>query len=242
MRSFLSQKKEFKFGSFVYNYDLVMQDRQTLGLTVRPDLGIILKCPHNAESERVETFLKRKWFWLERQLSFFKKYQRKTYQKEYVSGEGFLYLGKQYKLLVQRSNEDKVTMTKGMLVVHTTRSVLDGKYTKRLIGDWYDKKIDQVFRDRYEQIKSRFEYKTMPKLVIREMQKRWGSFWGKDTVVLNPRLIHASRDCIDYVITHELCHMKHRNHDENFSKFLKRQYPGWKKIKDKLETTGVHTN
>jgi hypothetical protein len=241
MKSSPSHKKEFVFGSLVYNYDLVVQDRKTISLTVRPDLEIILKCPHDAENERVEGFLRKKWFWLEKQLSFFKKYQRKTYQKEYVSGEGFLYLGKQYKLVVKRSNEDKVSMTKGLLMVGTTRSVLDGKYTKRLLGEWYDKKINQTFHDRYKQMKLRFEYKAMPKLAIREMQKRWGSFLGKDTIILNPKLIHTSRDCIDYVIVHELCHMRHKNHDKTFYKFLKKQYPKWKKIKDRLETIGAQT-
>lgn len=241
MKFSLNHKKEFIFGSFAYHYDLVIQDRKTLSLSVRPDLGITLKCPHGIENERVECFLRKKWFWLEKQLSFFKKYQRRTYQKEYVSGEGFLYLGKQYKLLVKRSNEDKVTMTKGLLMVNTTRSVLDGKYTKKLLGEWYDKKMNQIFHNRYKQIKLRFEYKAMPKLVIREMQKRWGSFLDKDKIILNPRLIHTSRDCIDYVIAHELCHMRHKNHDKNFYKLLKKQYPKWKKIKDKLETIGVHT-
>ena len=241
MQPSLSYKKKFIFGSFVYDYDLVMQDRKVLSLTVKPDLGIILKCPHGAGNERIEIFLKKKWFWLEKQLSFFKKYQRRTYQKEYVSGEGFLYLGKQYKLLVKKSNKDKVSMTKGLLRVGTTRSVLDGKYTKSLLGEWYDKKIDQIFHERYEQMKLRFEYKAMPRLVIREMQKRWGSFLDKDRIILNPMLIHTPRDCIDYVIAHELCHMRYKNHDKNFYKLLERQYPQWKKIKDKLETIGIHT-
>ncbi|MFH1652706.1 MAG: SprT family zinc-dependent metalloprotease [Pseudomonadota bacterium] len=241
MRYSPNHKKEFIFGSFVYHYDLVMQDRKTLSLTVKPDLGITLKCPCGADNERIESFLRRKWFWLEKQLSFFKRYQRKRYQKEYVSGEGFLYLGRQFKLLVEKAKEDKVLMTKGLLKVYTTKSVLDGKYTKKLLDKWYDEKIDQIFHDRYEQVKLRFEYKTIPRLVIRDMQKRWGSFLNKDTILLNPKLIHTPKKCIDYVIAHELCHMRHKNHDKNFYKFLKRQCPNWQKIKEKLETIGVHT-
>ena len=74
--------KEFIFGTFIYEYQLIKQDRKTLSLTVTPDLRLIVKCPFKAESERIETFLQKKWFWLEKQLSFFKKYQRKTYEKE----------------------------------------------------------------------------------------------------------------------------------------------------------------
>lgn len=237
-----SAKKEFVFGSFVYHYDLVMQDRLTLSLTVKPDLGITLKAPHGAEDERVETFLKKKWFWLEKQLSFFKKYQRRMYQKEYVSGEGYLYLGKQYKLMVKRSSEDRVSMTKGLLMVYTSKGVQDGRHTKKLLDKWYEEKVERVFNERYELMQAKFDYKKMPPLVIREMKKRWGSFLDNDTVILNPKLIHTSRECIDYVIVHELCHMKYRSHNKLFYKFLKKKFPKWEKVKDKLETIGVQTS
>ncbi len=242
MKSSPSRKKEFIFGSYVYHYDLVMQDRKSLSLTVTPDLQICVKCPHKADEDRLETFLKRKWFWLEKQLSFFRKYQRKTYQKEYISGEGFLYLGKQYKLLVKRASEDKVSMTKGLLVVYTTKSVQDGKHTKRLIDAWYREKTERIFTDRFDEMKFKFDYKKMPELAIREMQKRWGSFLENGKVVLNPKLIHTSKDCIDYVIVHELCHVKYKNHNKLFYTFLKKKYPKWEKVKEKLETIGIQIN
>jgi predicted metal-dependent hydrolase len=237
-----SPRKEFVFGSFIYHYDLLVQDRLTLSLTVKPDLGITLKAPHGAEHERVETFLKKKWFWLEKQLRFFKKYQRRMYSKEYISGEGFLYLGRQYKLVVKRASKDKVAMTKGLLMVYTSKGVPDKRHVKELLDTWYEEKTERVFCDRYKLMKSKFDYKEMPPLVIREMRKRWGSFLDNKTIILNPKLIHTSRECIDYVIVHELCHMRYKNHDSNFYKFLKKKYPKWEKVKDKLETIGVQTS
>lgn len=241
MRFYHNNMNKFIFGSFIYYYDLIREDRKTLGLTVKPDLGIVLKCPHGAESERIEHFLRKKWFWLEKQLSYFKKYQRRKYQKEYVSGEGFLYLGRQYKLVVKKSSEDSVKMAKGLLTVFTTKGVENRKHVKRLVDAWYSEKIEQIFNERYEQIKMRFRYRDAPKLAIRDMQKRWGSYLVSNTIVLNPRLIHTPKDCIDYVLTHEMCHIKHSNHDKIFYKYLKRQYPKWEIIKDKLEAIGVHT-
>ncbi len=213
-----------------------------LSLTVKPDLSIVLKSPHGADSERIELFLQKKWFWLEKQLSFFKKYQRKIYRKEYISGEGILYLGKQYKLMVKKAKEDKVSMTKGLMMVYTTKDVQDGQYTKRLLDKWYGEKIERVLNDQYEQMKLKFDYKKMPVLAIREMQKRWGSFLDSGKIVLNPKLIYTSKDCIDYVIVHELCHVKYKNHNKYFYTLLKKKYPKWEKVKDKLETIGVQTS
>ena len=239
MKSSPSKRKEFIFGSFVYHYELIVQDRKTLSLTVKPDLSIVLKSPHGAASERIEVFLQKKWFWLEKQLRFFKKYQRKIYQKEYLSGEGILYLGKQYKLVVKRTSIDRVAMTKGVLIVTTSIAVDDKKYTKRLLDMWFDERRQQVFNARYELMKEKFEYKVMPRLAVREMQKRWGSFRGKDTVVLNPKLIHSSRECIDYVLVHELCHVQYKKHDAKFHSLLKSKFPNWEKTKDKLELLGA---
>lgn len=241
MKSSLNHNKKFVFGSFVYNYNLVRQNRKTLSLTVAPDLKIYVKCPNQADDERIELFLRRKWFWLEKQLSFFRKYQRKTYQKEYVSGESFFYLGRQYKLFVKPSNKDTVLMLKGRLVVFTTQDTQRGQHTKKLLDEWYQKRTERVFNEQYKHMKSKFAYNIMPALVIREMQKRWGSFLNNGRVVLNPKLIHTSRDCIDYVIVHELCHVKYKNHNHNFYALLKKQYPKWEKVKDKLEIMGAYT-
>ncbi len=230
--------KEFIFGTFIYEYQLIKQDRKTLSLTVTPDLHIILKCPEDVDSERIESFLKKKWFWLEKQLSFFKKYQRKIYEKEYLSGEGYLYLGRQYKLIVRKGKDDIVLLTRGQLTAYTTKSVADGRHNKKLIDAWFVAKTDNIFQERFTEILSRFDYKNTPKLSIREMKKRWGSFLNQDKIFLNPKLIHTSKDCIDYVITHELCHMKYKNHDKKFYEFLNQKFPKWEKVKEKLETIG----
>jgi len=230
--------KEFIFGTFIYEYQLIKQDRKTLSLTVTPDLRIIVKCPFKAESERIEAFLQKKWFWLEKQLSFFKKYQRKTYEKEYISGEGYLYLGRQYKLIVRKGKEDSVSLTRGQLIVQTTKLVTDGKHNKKLVDRWFAEKTDIIFQDRFAEKLSLFDFKIIPKLSIREMKKRWGSFLNQGKIFLNPKLIHLSKDCIDYVIVHELCHMKYKNHNKRFYDFLDQKFPKWEKVKEKLETIG----
>jgi len=230
--------KEFVFGTFVYEYQLIKQDRKTLSLTVTPDLHIILKCPQQADMERIESFLQKKWFWLEKQLSFFKKYQRKIYEKEYISGEGFLYLGRQYKLVVKRGKEDLASLSHGQLTIYTTKLVSDSRHNKKIIDNWLTDKINIVFQERLKEMFTRFDYKNTPTLAIREMQKRWGSFLKKDRILLNPKLIYTPKDCIDYVVVHELCHLKYKNHDARFWKLLTEKYPRWEKVKDRLETIG----
>ena len=225
----------FIYGNYSYSYELIKQDRKSLALTVKPDMGIVLKCPQDAEDERIEKFLKRKWSWMNKQLKFFEKVQRKKYKREYISGESFFYLGRQYKLIVKRAQKDSVKLLRGVLQVETSQSATDGKYTKKLIDSWFKSRYEIMFQERFIEMQKRFDYKSMPVLKVRNMPKRWGSFLNKEQIALNPKLIHTPKESIDYVIVHELCHMKYKDHSKKFWNLLDEKYPKWQKVKDKLE-------
>ena len=228
--------RDFNYGNYSYRYELIPQDRKTLSLTVRPDMGIVVKCPEYAQEDRINDFLKRKWTWLNKQLQFFANFQRVLYKREYVAGESLRYLGRQYKLIVKKGRHDQVSLLKGQLIVSTKKSVTDGAYNKSLIEGWYQEKAKAVFKEIYIDALQRFDYNDQPELLLRQMKKRWGSFTGNKRIILNPQLISASKECIDYVITHELCHMKYKNHDKVFFRYLKSKMPDWQKRKDRLES------
>lgn len=225
----------FIYGQHEYDYTLLKQERKTLSLTVDPSMRIIVKAPVGVDKARIETFLKKKWMWLEKQLAFFDKYQRKTYAREYVSGESFLYLGRQYKLVVRRGMTDKVVISNRELSVTTTRLVADSVHNKKLVEKWFAKRRDVVFRKRFEKVFDHFDYAHMPELEVRSMPKRWGSLLKDKKVLLNPLLIQAPKEAIDYVITHELCHIRYSKHDKNFYEFLESKIPDWRTVKEKLE-------
>lgn len=227
--------KEFIYSKYKYKYFLVREDRKTLGLTVRPNMSLVVRAPKNCSQEKIDKFLQKKWLWLEKQLNYFRKYQKKILEKEYISGESFLFLGRQYRLKVVRGEKDAIKKEKNILVVETTNLINNGFHNKKILENWYNKQTLKIFNKRYLKVQKIFSYNFAPKLVIRKMTKRWGSFLSKKQVILNPELIKASTDCIDYVITHELCHMKYKNHSRQFYVYLKSKLSDWEKIKEKLE-------
>lgn len=227
--------RNFKYGTHSYIYGLIRQDRKTLSLTVEPCLDIVLKAPEDASDERIEKFLQKKWMWLNKQITFFEKYRRKYYQKEFVYGESFYYLGRQYKLLVIAGVKNSVAISKNKLTITTTKDPRDGRFNRALLEQWYRKRRNIVFAERYEEALKSFNYKSKPELKVRVMAKRWGSFVKGEQIVLNPLLIQASKEAIDYVIIHELCHMKYKNHDARFYQLMDAKYPTWRKTKEKLE-------
>lgn len=228
-------ERTFQYGRHTYAYGLLRQERKTLSLTVEPCMDIILKVPEDADNIRIEKFLQKKWMWLNKQLTFFEKYKRKSYLKEYVSGEGFYYLGRQYKLVVESGDKDDVSLTKGKLTIATVKAIDDGVRNKYLLEKWYKSRRQIAFAERYNEMLAKFEYGFVPELTIRSMPKRWGSYIKGERIILNPLLIQAPKEAIDYVITHELCHMKYKNHDNKFYTLLETKFPNWQKTKEKLE-------
>lgn len=229
------EEYNFEYGKYSYKYFLVKEDRKTVSLTVKPNLSIVLKCPFKYSEEKTDRFLKRKWSWLERQINFFKKYNKQKRKKEYISGESFLYLGRQYKLIVKKGSQDSVKLDRGILNIVTTKTVADSKYNKTILDNWYQARIQIIFEEEYGKVLKRFRLDFTPKLITRKMNKRWGSYLAGKKIILNPMLIQASKECISYVIIHELCHMTNRDHDKNFYKLLKSKIHNWEQIKEKLE-------
>jgi predicted metal-dependent hydrolase len=214
---------------------LIQEERKTLRLTVYPNLKIVLYTPLDHPKEKIESFLKRKYLWITKQVKDLKRLQRDSSGREYISGESVLYLGRQYKLVIKKSLQDLVHFESGKIIVETTSALDNSVKNKELLEQWYTKRAESVFRTRYKQMLKKFNYDFAPELSLRKMQKRWGSFLTKKKVLLNPELIKASKECIDYVIIHELCHMKHQDHSAAYYRFLNSKCPNWKGIKNQLE-------
>lgn len=229
-------RKQFQYGKYLYDYVLKFEVRKTLSLTVTPGIELIVKAPMETEHEKIEAFLRRKWVWLEKQVRYFSKFKKKIYRREYVSGESFYYLGRQYQLIVQRGKERGVSMQRGKLLLTTNGGVTDGDTNKRILQQWFKDKTHDVFNDRLDVVFAKFAYPSRPTISVKNMAKRWGSFIDNKRIVLNEKLIHASKDCIDYVIIHELCHFRYKKHSSAFYRLLAEKHPDWERVKEKLET------
>lgn len=130
-----------------------------------------------------------------------------------------------------------MVLRNGELLLYTTGDIDDKKHNKKILEDWYAGKAEEIFAEEYRKVLKHFDYDYEPKLAIRKMSRRWGSFFSSGKIILNPKLIQAPKRCIDYVIAHELCHVKCRNHDKKFYALLKSKVDDWKEVKEKLEMT-----
>ncbi len=224
------------YGQKTIDFSLLYCDRKTMEIAVHPDSTVIVKAPMQSDLTVIEKKIKKRASWIFRQLNYFKQFDPKTPTRCYVNGETHLYLGKQYRLKLAEGQDNSVKLSCGFFHI-TCRSEPTPNFAKKLLNQWYYEKAKFQFVNSIDRCWQKFNGFGIeqPKLSIKRMQKRWGSLSEKGTITLNTDLIRAPKECIDYVVTHELCHLKHRDHSPEFYKFLDSVLPGWEKIKHKLE-------
>ncbi|MGI6047756.1 MAG: M48 family metallopeptidase [Petrimonas sp.] len=221
------------FETFTLEYTLFFSKRKTLGITVNPDGEVIVKAPENADLEIVEQKIRKRIAWILRQQNYFRSFGDATPKRRFISGESHLYMGRQYILRVIDGKKNEVRYKGCYLEVECT----DRKKVKTLMHAWYLTRAKIKFPEIAEPIISYFENRNiLPKgFYIKRMENRWGSCTRSGKIILNSELIKAPHPCIEYVITHEMCHLVHPNHTKEFFALLSSIMPDWEKWKNKLE-------
>jgi predicted metal-dependent hydrolase len=222
-----------QFGSRKIDFRLEYSDRKSLGITVTPEMEVLVKAPIDTAMELVEEKIRKKAPWIIKQQSFFLSFHPKSPQRKFVSGETHLYLGRQYRLNISIGKEETVKLKGKFIEVTAT----DKAKVKDLISNWYLQNARIKFNAVATPLIDKFKkYKVTPSsIVLRDMPTRWGSCTPKGKIILNPDLIKAPKGCIEYVIIHELCHLVHHDHTQKFIDLQTKEMKDWEKWKMKLE-------
>jgi hypothetical protein len=223
------------FGSQTIQYELQLMQRKTLSISVHPDLSVIVKAPEKTKLEDIEKKVYHRAKWILNQQRRFEIYLPDVPPRKYISGESHRYLGRQYRLKVIKSDTEQIKLSRQFLEVYTHDT--NPSNVRELVEEWYRKQASQIFQDRLTACYAKLSREKIPfpKIIIRRMQSSWGSCSARGTISLNIKLIQVTKEYIDYVLIHELCHLKHLHHEPEFYKLLSRILPDWNRKKEKLD-------
>lgn len=226
-----------ELGAETVTFELIRTDRKTIGITVRPDSSLHVAAPLTADVEDIVTRIRRRGSWVLRTRREFDRLRPRTPERRYVSGETHRYLGRQYRLLVDPAQANGVTLTPTHVIVGGLQAEETGRVRNRL-QSWYQRQARLVMAERYAACLRLFRLASTaaPHLIVRPMEKRWGSLSStRRRLLLNRRLVEADDRLIDYVIVHELCHLTHGDHGQRFIEELTNIMPDWRQRKERLE-------
>jgi predicted metal-dependent hydrolase len=215
---------------------LCRTERRVLKIQIEPAGTVTVFAPADATLDAIGRRCRRKGAWIFRELDRLEGEPTYTPERRFLSGETHLFAGRPYRLAVVQSSEPFVRIDGARLVIGA-REPTDIVHCRRLLSAFYSIEARSIFPNRLDAMLPPFQRKGLarPRLVIRRMTKRWGSYTSKGNILLNVDLVRAGPDLIDYVICHELAHAFHGDHSDEWHWLLSSVMPDWTERKRMLE-------
>ena len=220
--------------SFTLNAGSNLTDK--IRITVKPCGSVAVSAPLQAGNDAVLSAIKKRARWIYRQQQSFLAQNSAIAPRLYISGESHFYLGKRYLLKVVETADERqgVKLLRGRLQVSMRQK--DSEKVQALLNEWYKTRAKEVFAMRLETLLVQtFWINQAPPIRLQTMQTHWGNCSPQGRLTLNPHLVKAPRECIDYVILHELCHLAEHNHSPRFYRLMAQVLPGWQSVKHRLD-------
>ena len=236
--------EQIKIGNTLIDYRITYSSRQkTIELVIDLESGFTVKAPGSMSKEEVAANLRRKASWIITNLDKMNEVIRNETRKEFVSGEKFPYKGKHYRLKVVQVNEEIVptlTFTHSKFIAHVPVSVPEFDYPRiiqPLFIGFYHEKAEKVLNQRARMYSKYFEEK--PSLIkVRPLKNKWGNCSKTNQLRFNWRVVMAKMSIIDYVVVHELCHTKYKDHSKAFWNEVQKILADYEERKEWLRVHG----
>jgi predicted metal-dependent hydrolase len=216
-------------------YDIVYSRRRSVSIIVTPGRDVIVRAPYRASEKTIDSFVREKAAWIRKTIDKYSDVTLLNHNKTYTDGEIHLFLGQEYRLKLIKSTYKYVNQYDNTFEVGYTGNV---EGVKPVLDRWYRQKAEEYISAKFKEILDNYrDYNFKPlKLVIRPLRSRWGSCTSQGKITISSELIKIDERFIEYVITHELCHLKYHNHGKDYYNLLKTLVPDYKTIRRELKS------
>ena len=208
--------------------------RKTVSIFIERDGSVRVLAPISSSDEVIENAVTAKEYQIFAKLAKWKELNQGKVTREFVNGQSFLYFGRNYRLSIVDSQDVPLKMTGGYFQ-------LDKKYldkADKVFKDFYREKAEQKIKERLKLIQGKFQLKPSTTKVL-ELQNRWASWTPNNGLNFHWKCSMAPIPVIDYIITHEMVHLKHPNHSSDFWNELDKKMPNYREQESWLKKNGV---
>jgi predicted metal-dependent hydrolase len=208
--------------------------RKTVSIFIERNGAVKALAPITASDEIIEAAIKSKAYQIFQKLAKWKELNQGKVKREYVNGQSFLYLGRNYRLQITENQEAPLKISGGFFQ-------LDAKYlfkAEKCFKDFYHEKGLQKIQERMKLIAEKFQTKPTSVKVM-ELRNRWASCTPKNGLNFHWKCVMAPVSVLDYIITHEMVHLKHPNHSPEFWNELDKKMPDYREHENWLKRYGV---
>lgn len=211
---------------FDFPLEVIRSDRKRSAAIAVERRIVKVRVPKSLSDTRIQTLISKRAPWIRKKIR--EALERPILKpREYVSGETFPYLGKNYRLKVSGGKEASIKLSKGYLCVTTKAKDKDPEKTiKSLLTRWYREHAGTRLAEKTKRLGDVIGV-TPNEIKVRDYKARWGSCSSSGDISYNWRIILAPHPIVDYVVVHELCHLLEHNHSTQYWKHVQRYVPNW---------------
>lgn len=226
-------------------YSVIRSDRRTVAIQVHADGSVVVRAPRRMRDRDVVDFAASRGAWVVHHRERLRQRPPTAPGRTYTPGETHRYLAEEYTLAVEQGPRGGVRL-EGQRIVVTLRGEITPERTRRALDAWSRDHAADLFNERlaicWPRFRAQFALSSdaMPAIRVKAMRSRWGSLSPQGAMSLNVHLLAAPLECIDYVIYHELCHLRVRGHGPEFYRALEAIVPDWRRWKKCLAEIGTH--
>ncbi len=199
-----------------------------------PNARVHVSAPIGMTEEAVRLFLVTKIPWISQRISQILNQSRQT-PREYVSGENHYFKGHRYRLKVLYHNAPaKVEIQGNEYIKLYVREGVTEERRAEVLREWYRSELKLILHTLITQWEKTLEV-TVNKWEVKQMKTLWGSCnHHTRNIIFNLELIKKPLSCIEYIVVHELLHIRVRLHNEEYTALLNHYFPNWRILKDEL--------
>lgn len=215
-----------------FAFEVVKSARRTISISINRHGSVVIRTPKRISQAKVLEIVALKKQWILKKIAQISTTISKNINEDYKTSEILRFLGENYQIEFQQYTTNSVAFQNGQLCVKSKKERDFSVIEKWLVGEAL-KVFSQRLSHNFAIFSQKLEY-NFPILKIRKMKSRWGSMLSGRAVgvmTLNLNLIHKPIECIDYVIMHELCHLKFPNHSGDFYNLQQSFVPNWRELK-----------
>jgi len=220
-----------------FDYKIIFSDRRTIGIVLHPLKGVTVRAPYRTSLKMIDRFVSGKAGWIQKTLDKYKNAKNLNEVKRFSDGGKIMFLGQEFEVKTTQSDKDFISLHDNLLEIGLD-NINDPVMIRAKLNRWYMNQAREIIPGRITEIINKYHgYSFIPLgISIRKMRSRWGSCNSKGRVTINSELTKLSPALIDYVIIHELCHLRYHNHGREFHRLLQSLIPGYKSLRKELRS------
>jgi predicted metal-dependent hydrolase len=209
---------------------VIRSNRKSIAITIKEDGAVVIRAPYWATNKQISNIVHQKTGWIQKKQAETRRIISQTANKKYIQGEEFLYLGKSYPLIIDPHQKKALTLNG-----HFSLAKKQLPQAEKVFTAWYRKHARSIITQQAQHYAHLHDF-VVPDIRINSARTRWGSC-GKG-LNFTWRLVMAPIEIVDYVVVHELAHLKQKNHSAAYWSIVQDILPEYKKRRKWLKTNG----